>query len=166
MQILLAISDRFFGDALVNFTAAHHWPDEAHYKLIKVVLPVEKQPGATAEDRAIFFQEDMNQAQELLDKLSRMLHYQKKESKISTAVLVGQPAKTIVEHATNWPADMIILGAREQSNFEQFFLGSVSKYIAEHSPCSFCIVRIPNDETLDLNLSEKELLEELEIPVG
>lgn len=166
MNVLLAVSDRFFGDALVNFASQHSWEADAHFRFIKVILPPEKQPGSNHDDREIFFEEDLREAKELLEKLSRMLRAAKRGCKVSCEVLVGSPGNRLVEYATNWPADMIIMGAREQSNFERLLLGSVSKYLTEHAPCSFCVVRIPHDEALDLDLSEKELLEELEIPVG
>lgn len=166
MNVLLAVSDRFFGDALVKFARHHHWEENAHFKLIKAVLPAEHQPGSTNEDREISFQEEIKLADSLLKKLCAMLGKNKEGCDISSEVLIGSPAKVIIEYANNWPADMIILGAHEQSNFEKIILGSVSKFISENAPCSFTIVRIANDEALDLSLDEDEVLEELGIPLA
>lgn len=166
MNVLLAVSDRFFGDALINFTCQHHNVEHAHYKFVKVVLPEEKQPGGSAEDRKVFFDEEFLLAKKLLEKLSLTLLKRKTDCIVSFQVLVGIPGKEVVDYATKWPADMIILGAHEQSNFERMLLGSVSTYIAEHSPCSFSIVRIANDEVLDLDLNESEVLEDLGISVS
>ncbi|HEY9734376.1 MAG TPA: universal stress protein [Drouetiella sp.] len=163
MKILLAVSDRFFGDALVDFALQHHWQDDAQYKLVKAIMPVEKQPGANAEDRQISFEEELNLATELLNKLCGTLRNQRQKADVSFEVLVNSPARAVVEYAKTWPADLIILGAHEQSNFERLLLGSVSRFIAEHAPCSLSIVRIPNDQALDFNLEEAEVLEELGI---
>ncbi|BAZ86778.1 universal stress protein [Dolichospermum compactum] len=55
----------------------------------------------------------------------------------------GSPGRMICELATDWNADLIIMGRRGRSGLAEFFLGSVSNYVLHHAPCSVQIVHVP-----------------------
>jgi nucleotide-binding universal stress UspA family protein len=55
----------------------------------------------------------------------------------------GSPGRRICELATDWNADLIMMGRRGRSGLAEFFLGSVSNYVLHHAPCSVQIVHIP-----------------------
>lgn len=59
----------------------------------------------------------------------------------STFVLEGNPAETIVEFAKKSDADLIVMGSRGLSGIKEFFLGSVSHYVAQKSSCPIFIVK-------------------------
>ena len=57
-------------------------------------------------------------------------------------VAVGDsPGWSIVKKATDWKADLVVVGAQSHSRLERFFLGSVSHKIAAEAPCSVRIGR-------------------------
>lgn len=60
--------------------------------------------------------------------------------------LTGNPGRTICELASNWSADLIIVGSRGLTGLKEMFLGSVSNYVTHHAPCSVLIVRTPVEE--------------------
>ena len=62
-------------------------------------------------------------------------------SKVYEVVLVGNPAKEIVELATNLRADLIVAGTRGRSSTTELYLGSVSSALTHRAPCSVLIVR-------------------------
>lgn len=53
----------------------------------------------------------------------------------------GSPGRTICEVARTWEADLIVLGRRGHSGFNEFLLGSVSNYVLHHAPCSVLTVQ-------------------------
>jgi nucleotide-binding universal stress UspA family protein len=53
---------------------------------------------------------------------------------------VGHPGALIRDLAKDWNADLIVMGRRGLSSFQEVFLGSVSNYILHHTPCSVLIV--------------------------
>lgn len=55
--------------------------------------------------------------------------------------LEGNPGRVICELATNWSADLILVGSRGLKGLKEMFLGSVSNYVTHHAPCSVLIVR-------------------------
>jgi nucleotide-binding universal stress UspA family protein len=54
---------------------------------------------------------------------------------------IGDPGRLICEIAADWKADLIILGRRGYTGFNEFFLGSVSNYVTHHAPCSVLTVQ-------------------------
>ncbi len=60
--------------------------------------------------------------------------------------LTGNPGRMICELASNWKADLIILGSRGLKGLKEMFLGSVSNYVTHHAPCSVFIVRTAIDD--------------------
>jgi len=63
------------------------------------------------------------------------------ESKMNEVILVGNPAKEIVEFAMNLDVDLIVAGTRGRSPEKELYLGSVSSALAHRAPCSVLIVR-------------------------
>lgn len=60
---------------------------------------------------------------------------------IETEVLVGGPARQIVEYANDHGVDHIVLGSHGRRGISRFLLGSVSERVAERSPVSVTLVR-------------------------
>jgi nucleotide-binding universal stress UspA family protein len=60
---------------------------------------------------------------------------------IETQVASGKPAQTIVEIASEWNADMIVVGSHGRGFWGRQFIGSVSDSVLHHAPCSVLVVR-------------------------
>jgi len=63
------------------------------------------------------------------------------KSQVNEVVLVGNPAKEIVEFAMNLGVDLIVAGTRGRSPAKELYLGSVSNALTHRAPCSVLIVR-------------------------
>ncbi|MBR8836339.1 MAG: universal stress protein [Stigonema ocellatum SAG 48.90 = DSM 106950] len=55
--------------------------------------------------------------------------------------ILGNPSRTICDFAYNWGADLIVVGRRGLSGFNEFLLGSVSNYVLHHAKCSVLTVQ-------------------------
>lgn len=53
----------------------------------------------------------------------------------------GHPAEEIIRAAQRTRADLVILGTRGMTGLKGAFLGSVSRKVARHAPCSVLVVR-------------------------
>jgi nucleotide-binding universal stress UspA family protein len=60
-----------------------------------------------------------------------------------TDVRQGDPAHEIVRAATDWKADLIVLGTRGLTGLERLLLGSVARKVLQHAPCSVLVARSP-----------------------
>lgn len=69
--------------------------------------------------------------------------YKKIPSKIEfeRKILVGDTVNEIVRFAKREKVDLILLGARGMGTFAKLLLGSISRKVSDHSPCSVLIVR-------------------------
>jgi nucleotide-binding universal stress UspA family protein len=56
-------------------------------------------------------------------------------------VLEGDARQTILRAAEEWPAELVVLGARGLGAVAGFLLGSVSLAVARHAPCSVLVVK-------------------------
>lgn len=77
--------------------------------------------------------------------------------KTEYAQLSGVPGWEICELASDWSADLILVGSRGLKGLKEMFLGSVSNYVTHHAPCSVLIVRTDTDSvSVALNPLEEE----------
>lgn len=60
---------------------------------------------------------------------------------IKTVTAIGHPADQILRYVKDNGCDMIVVGQRGKSGVEVFLLGSVSRRVARHAPCTVVIVK-------------------------
>ena len=61
------------------------------------------------------------------------------------AVLPGQPARTIVEHALTGGFDLIVMATQGRAGLSHLLLGSVAEYVVRHAACPVLTVRADAD---------------------
>ncbi len=64
-----------------------------------------------------------------------------------TQIQIGEPGRYLRDLATEWQADLIIIGRRGLRGLQELFLGSVSNYVIHHAPCSVLVVQAPSSPT-------------------
>ncbi|MCC7528195.1 MAG: universal stress protein [Candidatus Melainabacteria bacterium] len=161
MKVLLAISDKLFGDAIVRFAASHNWPADTEFKFVSIMAPINLQPGKSIEEKKAFFDQEKTHVDKLLSQEKTAFLKEQPGAHATCEVLIGHTAKEILDCAQNWPASMIVMGSHGRQGLERAFLGSVSFYVASHAPCSFSIVRVSQCDMLDFDLDESDIPEEM-----
>jgi nucleotide-binding universal stress UspA family protein len=63
----------------------------------------------------------------------------------STAVVSGETATAIVDHAAGMNADLIVMGTHGRTGLAHLLIGSVSGIVARTAPCPVLTVREPAD---------------------
>ena len=58
-------------------------------------------------------------------------------------IAVGKPASEIVKAATEWQADVIVMGSHGRGGVGRMLFGSVADTVMRQAPCSVLIVRTP-----------------------
>jgi nucleotide-binding universal stress UspA family protein len=84
--------------------------------------------------------------EELKDKAKKMLEEYKIQAAknnvpIQITVMQGDPAKVIIELAKAKSYDLIIMGTRGRSSFQELLIGSVSQKVMHHASCPVMVVR-------------------------
>ncbi len=55
-------------------------------------------------------------------------------------IRTGDPRAEILAEATDWPADLVVVGTHGRSGLERFMLGSVAAGVARDAPCSVLVI--------------------------
>jgi nucleotide-binding universal stress UspA family protein len=154
-RILVAIDGSEFSVAAVKAVAERPWPLGTEVKVISVpefalwlgeypyfqLTQIEKLNNS-AVDAA---REAVAQGKEILRRTGLQ---------VSTDVPMEReaPAKTILEEAKEWDADLIVVGSHGRRGFDRWALGSVSESLAMNARCSVEVVRMP----VSIETHEKE----------
>jgi nucleotide-binding universal stress UspA family protein len=149
MRVLLATDGSEFSEAAMRAIIGHYDPKGTELKVLNVVdlaLPI---PTLYAEE---FRAESLKEAQHLVHEAER--RFAKAGYRVQTEVEEGDPKQKIVEDATRWQADMIVMGSHGRTGMDRLLIGSVSDAVARHAPCSVEIVRLStNGSVKDENVA-------------
>lgn len=78
-------------------------------------------------------------AKEMLEKVEEKL--KDLPNKTRTFILEGSPALTIIDFIKQADSDLVVMGSRGLSGMKELFLGSVSHYVVQKSPCPVFVVK-------------------------
>jgi nucleotide-binding universal stress UspA family protein len=141
MKILLAVDDSPHSQAAVEAVAAQFPPEHTEVLVLHVIEPVAL--SAPPEMAAGYYPELKEQVQQARGWVGQVAEKLGAAGfQVSSAVEQGEPRGVIVDRATSWQADLIVLGSQGRKGLGRFLLGSVSEAVARHAPCSVEIVRL------------------------
>jgi nucleotide-binding universal stress UspA family protein len=61
--------------------------------------------------------------------------------RVAAEAVADSPAWAVIKRATDWPADLIIVGSHGYTSFNRLMLGSVSQKVVAQAPCSVRVSR-------------------------
>lgn len=149
MKILLAVDGSSGSETAIQEIVRRPWGTNSELKVITVaeipIMPVVEPWGPPHNYFAVLERAAYEAATVVLEKaLARLKRIATDSLKISSEVLQGPPAQTIVEEAERWGADLIVMGSRGLGAWSRLLLGSVSNSVVHHAKCSVEIVRRSN----------------------
>ena len=144
MKILLAIDGSKYSDATVQALVSQIRRDNAEVLVLQIVEPriysTPPQMAAGYEpELAEIMKEQFHQAQQSVDRAAAMLRAA--GFGVTTRVLEAEPRTGILDLASEWHADLIVLGSHGRKGLQRFMLGSVAESVARGAYCSVLIVR-------------------------
>jgi nucleotide-binding universal stress UspA family protein len=105
----------------------HVITDAAYYAID--YSPIMGYKGAYTRGAVAVVKEIKKEAQGFLDAAVEHLG----DKKIETAVLEGETADAIIEHAQKWEADLIVMGSHTHRGLEKLFVPDVAAHVLKHS---------------------------------
>ena len=147
MKILLALDGSECSQAATRAVIAQFPRERAEVRVVHADEWPNRLPTSLA------FAEGPTAASEILDLrderrrqggevVSRAAHeLQAAGFRTSTEVRDGDARHAILDAATEWGPDVIVLGSHGRRGVDRFLLGSVSESVMRHAPCSVEIVR-------------------------
>jgi nucleotide-binding universal stress UspA family protein len=151
VRILLAVDGSEFSDAAVEEIADRPWPPAAEVHVISVIhLPFTPTPETRALPDSYYSQLEKAGRELAGSAINRAISRLRESDParetpliLTSEVIAGHPAETIIEASKKWGADLVALGSHGYRGFTRFLIGSVSHAVATHAPCSVEIVRKP-----------------------
>jgi nucleotide-binding universal stress UspA family protein len=142
MKILMGIDDSRFSKNLVRALVTQFRTEDAEILALHVLEPVEPvAPPEMSQGYAPELEGQKKPAFMMLEGIAEELR--RAGFNVQTSVEIGDAREIIIERATTWDADLILVGSHGKRGIQSFLLGSVSESVARHAKCSVEIVRIP-----------------------
>jgi nucleotide-binding universal stress UspA family protein len=144
MKILLAVDGSKYSDAAVQTLAAKIRKDDAEVLALQVVeprifsTPPQMAAGYEPELEEIM-KEQFQNAQQTVDRAAAALKAAGFNAKGRVVEAVTRSG--ILDLASQWRADLIVLGSHGRKEGQRFMLGSVAESVARGASCSVIIVR-------------------------
>jgi nucleotide-binding universal stress UspA family protein len=133
MKLLMALDGSAGSDAVVREVASRPWPEVSECCLLTAIDPffftkaplLLKQAKADTQRTLDGYAEDL--------KLTGM--------RLSTEILLENPRHGIPKSASDWKADLIVMGSHGNGAFVRLLMGSTAQAVLRHAGCSVEIVR-------------------------
>lgn len=153
MRVLLCLDGSARAEIARELVGNIDWPAESTVRLVTAVsapralfsMPLAPGLGGAGEEIEA---ELSAHAETVLEDAARRLAGTGRG--LEQVVLHGRPASAILEHAAEWPADVIVLSSRGHGPIASMLLGSVSTEVVEHARCPVLVARSPRLERLVL----------------
>jgi nucleotide-binding universal stress UspA family protein len=145
MKILLAVDDSKFSVAAAKALLGLALPAGTVVRVLHVLEPVTVHEGLamtgySGVNLKGILKTGRESAQELVTKIAEQLRGE--GLKVTTSVVRGDARGKIVDVASKWKADLIVIGSHGRGGLGRFLMGSVSSAVVRHAPCSVHVVRI------------------------
>ena len=141
MKILIGIDDSKFSGDVLQAVITQFRPEHIEVRVLHVLQPSAPAPPQMAPGYAPELDDQKKPAHELVERIASELRCG--GFKVETAVEVGDIREKIIDFASDWDADLIVVGSHGRSGIPRFLLGSVAEFVARHAKCSVEIVRTP-----------------------
>lgn len=151
MNILLAIDGSNFSHAAVDEVFNRPWPAGSKVMVLTVVEPFHPEYAGwhanyvpvAMEAQKELFDASRNLVAETADRLKEKFSVDHVISEVKEGYIKDQ----IIDTASHWPADLIVMGSHGRKGITKFLLGSVSEGVLAHAPCSVEIVKIKPEKS-------------------
>lgn len=147
-KILLGTDGSEFSHWAAKSVADRPWPKGSEVRLLSAVQLL--LPNTRAFFEPPFIDSDyiesaraeaMQRAQDAIARETTTLSPTGLDVSESISVLLDPPQTVILDEATRWGADVIVVGSHGYHGLDRFLLGSVSEAIAMHAHCSVEVIR-------------------------
>jgi nucleotide-binding universal stress UspA family protein len=138
MRIVIGVDGSAASRAACDFVAGRSWPAGTHVRLVAVVEPPALWIGLP-EPNGGSIEAQQAELQVTLDERADELR--RGGLGCELVVEVGRPAEVLIGHASEWFADLIVVGSRGLGTAASALLGSVSAHLVDHAPCPVLVMR-------------------------
>jgi nucleotide-binding universal stress UspA family protein len=142
MKVLMGIDDSKYAAEIAQAFVAQFRTENTELRVLHVLQPLGLvAPPEMAMGYAPELADLKQPAHELVERVAGQLRAA--GFKAETAVEAGDVRESILDCATEYHADLIVLGSHGKRGLQRFLLGSVAEFVVRHAKCSVHIIRTP-----------------------
>jgi nucleotide-binding universal stress UspA family protein len=147
MKILLATDGSPTAEAALELVLYRPWQEGAQVRVVSIVPPLHERInhiiGLFGLDKSASeaYKRLVQITGELVEKYALRLREKFGAAAVSTVVLQGRVKETLLDEATSWNADTIVLGSHCREETAELLFGSVQAYVLSHASCSVEILK-------------------------
>ncbi|MBX9723393.1 MAG: universal stress protein [Candidatus Obscuribacterales bacterium] len=135
MKVLVCMDSSIYADEILNEIAHRPWPGDTQFKLVTAV---------EATGRWDYDQQNLNQAAQILNQRVNLLKSRLKGHDLQGEVIEGGAHQKINEFATEWNADLVLIGSHGDTGIRKSSIGSVAASVVNDAPCSVEVIKLRN----------------------
>ena len=148
MKILLGTDGSECSALAAQSIAQRPWPADTQVRILSVVelaltnmQAAFEPPFADPETMAALRENAMKHAQDAIASAEEVLTAAGLKTAEDISVLVDPVKQVILDDASQWGADLIVVGSHGRRGFDRLLMGSVSEGVALHATCSVEVIR-------------------------
>jgi nucleotide-binding universal stress UspA family protein len=143
MRILIATDGSPHSEAAIDTVRGRPWPEGTSVRVVTAAnypYPLATyQWYAPEQALAAFDEQSKQQARSIAEAAATRLR--ERGFSVEAVVREGDARVEIVMEASDWNADLVIVGSHGYTGLRKLLLGSVAQYVVSHAPCSVEVVR-------------------------
>ena len=142
MKILIAVDDSEYSRQAVSAVPELFNRESTEIKVLHVLTPIS---SSTPPQMARGYAPEMaDLTRELPFDLEHSLQKLRTAGfTVDTVIENGEVRTTIIDFASDWGADLIVVGSHGHKGLLRLLLGSVAESVVRHAPCSVLVIRRP-----------------------
>lgn len=148
MAVLLASDGSECSMLAAKSIAERPWPKDTEVRILSVVELVLttmqaafEPPFADAETVETLRENAMKRAQDAIAEAEKTLAETGLKTSEDISVLVDPVKQVILDEASKWGADLVVVGSHGRHGVDRLLMGSVSEAVAIHATCSVEVIR-------------------------
>jgi nucleotide-binding universal stress UspA family protein len=146
MKVLVAIDDSPYSDKVLAAVARRHWPADTQFKILTVVEPLAEEYRRIIEQENGMSMKEIEKkrkthATEMCEKARYKIEDAVQGSYVHFEVRSGSASSEILDAASEWSADRVLVGAHGHTICPHNMPGSVSRAVAHNAGCHVEVIR-------------------------
>lgn len=166
MKILLACDDSIYSQSAADAVLARSWPENTTIRVVSAI-DANDEPSESSENEEELATNTPADPGSLLSlkrtiiKIAKSIKEKFPELEVTHSILYGDTKEKILDYASYWPADLVVIGSHGRKGLSRVLLGSVSQTVLTYCDSNALVVRRKKDE----QTKSPKVVEHVLIPV-
>ncbi len=141
MKVVIAIDDSPYSDEMLKAITSREWGCDTEFRILNVLDSQDNLLEYLGDCGGEFEDQRKKEATKLCKKYKETLAREVPTSIVHYEIRTGSPKSEIIDAAVEWSADKILIGSHGHRSCPHNLLGSVSRAITLHAPCSVEVIK-------------------------